>query len=429
MSEFIVIRLRQDRSTVDESAIAGSNTEWVRVSSDGAQLSHVARGSLQDIAAEIAALPAPVIALLPATQVLTTSVNIPIRSAAKIRAALPFALEESLAEDVENLHFAAGEKNSDGHVAVAVIATDVLKEWLQTLHAVDIHPTRLIAENHGLAKISGTLSILVDGTNVMFNDGDATEFVMQDVKPSDVLVVAGELDGADDDDEGASRHLVAFCSAHEQAQLTHDWTALRQELSSVDVTLLPDGALPKLATTVARGNGVNLLQGRFGAKTEYAALFRPWRNVAGLLIGVVFLALAAKGIDYYRLLEERGELQAQFSSEYQRLQPGDNRSIADPLAVARNLRGRFATSDAPQVFLPSMKALGTAVAANSDADIEAISYRAGVIDIRLSVPDVASLDAIEKAVTESGRFRASIQSTDQVADRINGRLQVREAGS
>jgi hypothetical protein len=75
-----------------------------------------------------------------------------------------------------------------------------------------------------------------------------------------------------------------------------------------------------------------------------------------------------------------------------------------------------------------MRELGAALDDNSDAEIEVISYRAGIIDLRLTVPDVATLDNIQKAVSASGRFQASIQSTDQVADRINGRIQIREAG-
>ena len=76
-----------------------------------------------------------------------------------------------------------------------------------------------------------------------------------------------------------------------------------------------------------------------------------------------------------------------------------------------------------------LRQLGGAMAANSAAEIETISYRAGVIDLRLTAPDVATLDKIQKAVSASGRFQASIQSTDQVADKINGRIQIRESGS
>ena len=69
------------------------------------------------------------------------------------------------------------------------------------------------------------------------------------------------------------------------------------------------------------------------------------------------------------------------------------------------------------------------MAQNEAASIEAISYRAGVIDVRVTSPDVETVGNIQKAISASGQFAASIQSTDRVADRINSRIQIREAGS
>jgi exo-beta-1,3-glucanase (GH17 family) len=65
---------------------------------------------------------------------------------------------------------------------------------------------------------------------------------------------------------------------------------------------------------------------------------------------------------------------------------------------------------------------------NAEAKVEAVSYRAGVVDIRVISPDVETVGNIQKALSASGRFVASIQSTDKVADRINSRIQIREAG-
>ena len=180
--------------------------------------------------------------------------------------------------------------------------------------------------------------------------------------------------------------------------------------------------------TVAAGNGVNLLQGMYGKKTEYAALFRPWRVAAILLLALSFIGIASKGLDYQRLQTEKTTLQAQFMAEYQALRPEDKREIVDPRAIVDSLKRAMGASSGPQVFLPSLRELGSAIAANSEAKIEAISYRAGVIDLRMTAPDVPTLDRIQQSINTSGRFNAKIQSTDQVADKINGRIQIREAG-
>ena len=417
MSEYVVIRLAAEDQAV----------RWVLADSNGTRLSGVSSGELEQAAA--AAGDHAVIVLVPAEDVLLTSVNIPVRSAAKIRTALPFALEENLADDVEDLHFAIGERQENNQLPVAVVSRDKMSRWLDRLNEAGIEPVMLAAENHGLAKIPGTLSIMVDDETIMFNDGADAEFSMQDVKPSDALVIAGQLGETQQEDGENSGHLVVFCTPEQDEKLSHDWIALRHELHSVDVNVLPDGVLPKLAVTVAAGHGINLLQGSYGKKTEYGLLLRPWKAAAVLLLGLAVVGMAMKGVDYYQLLQDEATLRAQFNAEYRLLRPGDTREIADPVATVESLRRGAGASAAPQVFLPSLRELGAALDANAGAEIEAISYRAGIIDLRLTAPDVATLDKIQKAVSASGRFQASIQSTDQVADRINGRIQIREAGT
>jgi type II secretory pathway component PulL len=66
---------------------------------------------------------------------------------------------------------------------------------------------------------------------------------------------------------------------------------------------------------------------------------------------------------------------------------------------------------------------------NREAKLQAISFRAGIIDLRITAPNVATLDQIERAIDESGRFTASIQSTDQDGDRVSSRMQIQESGS
>lgn len=417
MTEYVVIRLTADHPTV----------QWVVADSNGTLLSHVSSGSLEQAAA--ASGDRPAIILVPSVDLLSTTVLIPARSMAKIKAALPYALEEFLADDVENLHFSVGERRDNGRYPVVVVATDKMAAWMQRCNEAGIEPAIMAMDSHGLARIPGTLSVLVDGDIVMFNDGADADFVMQGVKPSDILVLADQLGETDGEVVEGSGHLLAFCTPEMDSELSHDWIALRHELDSVDVTVLPDGVLPKLAVTVAAGHGVNLLQGKYGRKTEYATLFRPWRAAAMLLMGLAIVGMSLKGVSYYQLAQDESALRAQFNAEYRHIRPDDTREIVDPVATVKSLRRSSGSSNSPQVFLPSLRELGAAMAANSEAKIEAISYRAGVIDLRLTAPDVATLDNIQKAVSASGRFQASIQSTDQVADQINGRIQIREAGS
>ena len=418
MADYLVIRLHGD---------AAGTVSWIAVDSNGTRLSQPAQGSL-----DLAALDAgdrPVIVLVPAADVLTTTVKLPVRGAARLLATLPFALEDQLADDVENLHFAAGAKREDGRVPVAVVARERMQAWLAELDAVGIKPAQIVPETLGLARIPGTASMLVTEEQIIFNDGENLEFAMQGVKPSDALIAAGALKEtskeSEDADAGAS-HLLVYCEPRDEQRYQHDWIALRHELDSVDINLLPDGALPRLAVTVAAGSVVNLLQGEYGSRTDYGKAFRPWRNVAALFAGLLAVAVVLKGVDYVRLSSDAAMLKEQFTAQNRQIRPGDDREVMDPVGTVNSLRRGLGSDGGPRVFLPALSELGAALKQHETLAIEAISYRAGILNIRLTAPDVATLDTVQRAVSGGGRFSASIQSTDQVGDRINSRIEVRE---
>jgi general secretion pathway protein L len=54
-----------------------------------------------------------------------------VRGTAKILRALPFALEEQIAEDIEALHFAAGRPAPDGSIPAAAVDREQLEGWLE----------------------------------------------------------------------------------------------------------------------------------------------------------------------------------------------------------------------------------------------------------------------------------------------------------
>ncbi len=420
MAEYVVIRLGHDPRL---------SVEWILADDDGTQRGQPVRGTLDEASQYLQGR--PVILLVPSTEVLTTAVNLPVRGGARMYAAIPFALEEHVAVDIDTMHFAAGDKRESGLRPVAAVSRELLNDWIALLADAGIQAWKMIPEDYGLPRIPGTMSILVDGDDLLFNDGADLEFSLDNAKPSDALVAAGKLSDRDNDDplDDAQGHLIVYCSAADEERLSHDWIALRHELHSVDINLLADGALPRLAVTVASGHGVNLLQGRYGPKADYGSWLRPWRTAAVLLLGLVVIGFVGKGVDLYRLTNEEAALRSQFNQEYQQIRPGDSREILDPAAAVNSLRRGLGTSTAPPVFLDSLRELAAAMRATENATVESLSYRAGVVDIRVSSADVETVGEIQKKIGASGQFVASIQSTDRVADRINSRIQIRETGS
>ena len=426
MAEYLVLRL-------GDSPQAPAN--WIAVDSSGARRSPPVIGPLHEARADIG--DRSVIVLVSSVDVLTTSVDIPIRGGVKLQAALPFALEESMADDVDKLHFAAGTRRSSGHIPVSVVDREKLADWMSWLREAGIAPSSMIAESYGLARIPGTISLLVAENQVVINDGADTELVMQSVSPGDALAAIGAFDDVTDaPDEpnseqvetlGMPRHVLVYCAPEDEERYQHDWIAMRQELDSLDVKLLADGVLPRLAVTVATGAGVNLLQGEYGRKTNFSGMFEPWKYAAMLLLAFGLVGVGGKAADFYGLKQQHADLQQQFLLEYQQIVPGAALP-RDPAAAVQSLMVRSGSTQAPQIFLRSLEHLSRAIQENQSAAIEAISFRAGVVDVRLTAPDVATLDNIQKSVSQSGQFEATIQSTDQDGDELNSRIQIQAGG-
>ena len=423
MAEIFVIRLR------DTDADAA---EWLAVDTSGARRGDPGLGTLAEAAA--AAGDRRVYVLVPATEVLITSADIPARGA-RLLQALPYALEEQVAQDVERLHFAAGERRSSGRIPVAIIEEAVLAGLIERLGEVGIRPAGVYSEAQGLTRIPGTLSVLIEGDRIILNDGAGMEVALQGLRPGDALASMGVLD--DPDESGAAdaelpRHVLVYCDDDAAERYDLEFQALRQQLDSLEVKRLPDGTLPRLAVTIGSGAGINLLQGRYAPRSAVGSLWRPWRAAAGLAAALVLVTLAGSVVRYVELSAADERLNAQVEEAFRATFPWV-REVRDPAAqlaseLARLGRG---TGDGPtpRQFLATLESISAAMRQTSGTRIEAISYRDGVMDIRLTAPDVATLDRLRKLVDEGGRFTAKIQSTDQQTDGVKSRLQIAVAGA
>ena len=87
MAERILIRLLNQ---------SDGRVEWLLINAETQP--EVQQGTLQDLANWVGKR--PVIVLLPASDVVLLAVDLPIKSNSQIKKALPFALDELLADDV-----------------------------------------------------------------------------------------------------------------------------------------------------------------------------------------------------------------------------------------------------------------------------------------------------------------------------------------
>jgi general secretion pathway protein L len=433
MPETLVIRLPEQNE---------QQAEYLLVDHNGAPLGEAQTDSLES-AAELSA-GRRVIGLAPASDIYRTRADVPLRNKNRIRQALPFALEDQLARDLEGQHFAFGNRDKDGLIPVAVANEDRVAEWLEQFQTAGVSPDAIYAESDGLVPVPSTLTVLVDGTKIIIRDADGAvsiadpetlETVLELVieqRSEAIPVVSGTLDEAgeppvDDNDELTVAPVNVLVYSNEADYERHGllWDNLRVRVDSLDVRILSDGALPRLASHVINSGGVNLLQGTFAPRRELPVEWRQWR-IPGLLIGgLIVLLLLRAGVDLWQLSSAETALD-EAASTLLMTTFADGDSNREPWSQLRSRLGNV-DSEAPLTgpgFAEAIDALSAAYAKAANVNLQALSYRDGKLDVQLSAPSVESLDRIRQEIAAADNLDAEIQSANPDDDGIKGRLKI-----
>ncbi len=153
MSERLVVRLGSDPQ---------QSISWVTWSESSHSI--ISSGVLSNAAA-LATLTErasgrPVDVLVDSSAILLTQLALPAKAQRHALKALPFMLEEQLAEEVEGLHFVVGPRHGE-HVSVAVVSHQQMTQWQQWLESAQLAYRKLVPDVLALPLIDGcALSVL-----------------------------------------------------------------------------------------------------------------------------------------------------------------------------------------------------------------------------------------------------------------------------
>jgi type II secretion system protein L len=241
------------------------------------------------------------------------------------------------------------------------------------------------------------------------------------------LSIAGALDP--DPAIASTQHLLVYVPQSEWPAWQDETEALRERCATLRVQALADGLLPlfaqQLAAGQADGAAINLLQGAFASQSGFAAQWSAWR-VAAMLAGALLMThVAAQGIELWRLKAAAKRNSADIEQVFHQAMP-EARNSANARQQMEGQLGR-AHGGGGSGLLESLGALGGALTQVPSTSVSAISFRDTVLELKLTAPDVASLDQITKLVTKRG-FAASLEGTNQQGAQFEGRLQIKGAG-
>jgi general secretion pathway protein L len=389
--------------------------EWQILDSNLVSVAQAASGTLNE-AAELTPR-RKVICLIPGEEILLLNVNIAARSRQQLIKAIPFTLEEDLADGIETLHFATGARQVDGRHPVAVVSRPLMDALCSDLSAANILPTAIIPEPLCVPLPPSGWSLLVEDTRVVLRHGEYKGLVLEKDNLKEWLNrVFSEVD--------VKPELIRVyrCDANPEKPLDFELPVDQQEHY--------DAPLKVLSTGLDEKHSINLLQGDYKSDTGVGKWLRPWRFAAVLLGIWLGVQITSATVEFWRMSHENDALQARMEKLYRDTFPEAKRIVNPRVQMEQRLNALIAAQQntGDTGFLALLNAGGQAIKTFQGIEIDTFNYRQGKLVISLQASDFQSLEKVKQRLQKDG-FIVDIESADTSGKRVEARLRIeRRAG-
>jgi general secretion pathway protein L len=394
---------------------------WVSMQ-DGQLTSEIKQGDLATAAANIGA--DNVIAYIPAIDILLTRVTLPAGRKSQLRNALPFALEENLIDDVEDLHCALGPRLEDGKYVAAVTRHDNINYWHQLLLSTGLHIQALLPDFLLLPLNAQSWSVACEGNTAYVRTTNTEGFVCQiNVLP---LMLQKELDVNEE-------HVPERIEFH--GCLPFDESLMGEPLiSQCQLVQHPatgsGNLLELLANNPPTATSLNLLQGDFAPSSRILQRLRPWYTSAALAGILILVAFVGSVIEYISLKQQSATLEQQITQIFQQTFP-DVKRIVNPASQMRNrvaeLRGKGRGSGPD--FSEMLAKVAPVVANSKGVTAQHLRFQTGQMEILLETPDLQSLEALKNRLSDAVPWEVELKSANSTENKVQGRILISEKSS
>ena len=321
---------------------------------------------------------------------------------------LPFMLEEQLAGDVEQLHFASAALDGLDY-AVAICTTAKMHQWQSLLAEFD-GVGLWASEALLLPWREEEWCLLFEADKVLLRTGVCEGIsVERELLP---VVMTSALAEAE-----PPKALVVYGleQAVELAEIPESLHAVVQWRKGDFCTalLLADTSSVK----------PNLLHGDFSVRLPLSRWWQQWRLAAAVLLAAFGLQLLATWTDYMQLKRENLSLQSTLMASYRQAYPKGN--APDPEVQLRRQLASLQGSAQSTGFVSLMDKVGAVIAGRKGTSIASINYsdRGGELRMNILAADYTVVEQIREGINKTG-LKAVMESSSAQGEQVRARIRV-----
>jgi general secretion pathway protein L len=325
-----------------------------------------------------------------------------------IRKSLPYMLEEQVAADIDELHFAHCNLDKD-HLGVAICARENMEQW-RNLLAEFPGVLRWVPEPLLLPWSEGQWCVVLEGDTAIVRVARCEGFTVE--RDMVATFLAGVLQESE-----APSAVVVYGS--DQAA---DLGVLPADLA--DSAQWRRGNLcTALLLSEASEINLNVLQGEYAPRLPLQRWWLQWRAVAALFIAAFMLQLVAGYFDYRNLQKENQALRSAVEQSFRKAFPKGQ--YIDAEKQLRRQLDAMRGSGQSSGFVSLVELVGQVVSTMPRTTISTINYSDKADEMRMNIvaADFSAVEQLRSRINDSG-LDAVMESSNAQGDRVRARLRI-----
>lgn len=395
-----------------------NDVTWSLVNPAGELTTMLAHGTLSDAAA--IADKHKTVVLLDSSAIYLDSVKLPIKNPQKLLRAIPYALEEKIADDIEYLHFVAGKTSRDGVTPVAAIKHETLKYIINIMEASTIKPVALIPDTLCLTANSSQWALLLqkDKIKLQFDSFEAVEFD-RDTLP---LLLKSALQQTD---RQPPEKIILFTADGDESA-TDDINEVIPETVELIKVSYNTHPLVVFCGQYKHALALNLLQGDYKPQQKTNVNWQRWRLAASLSAIWLCLNLGMTSVQYNAFEETNNKLQVEIDNIYKKTFPESKRIVNARVQMEQKLnelkgQGNAGSNTSLMALLSDSSA---ALSSEKSVIIQTISYRNNTIDIEVTGANLQNIEQLNKKLNNAS-LNAEIVSSSSEKGQVKGNIRIK----
>lgn len=322
--------------------------------------------------------------------VLLLEAKLPKLNRQRLLQALPYAVEEQLLTDINELHFAVGEYQANNTYPVAIIAHTKIAALLDALREAGLSPSYLIPAPLTLPFTENEWTVRLDADSAIVRTGIYEGFACDKQNLSTLLTLKKS-------EHPEQSHAIQLINTDAEPFLA-DKIGLKE--------LVTEKRLTEKQFFAETGRWltnpvINLLQGNYQPKRQASPSKKIWLLAGYIATAWLSMLLISDIVSYIILHRDANKLESAINTIYKHNFPNASSMVAPKQRMTEKLN-TLMNQNHKNRLLAWLGYIGKSINQINTIHIQQLDFRGSQLNLEISAPSFETIDNFTQSLTQQG---------------------------